>query len=206
MQFRILLLALLGQCGNAIESAELTRAGLTSSNAQTPAQTLKKLSFLGADIVILDSSVCSVSTDCSQYPFYVCENKTCVHKSVFPQEGLEIAGLFTFGIIMALCTVAGIGGGGIANSMLIAFFKFETKPAVAISSFSILICTTFRFFYNFKTMHPEKPNMNVLDYGLASIMMPTTLAGSQVGGYILEIFPGLYIQILLTLLLAFLSY
>lgn len=97
---------------------------------------------------------------------------------MFPQETLEVVGVFVFGFIMALCTVAGIGGGGIAISMLIAFFKFDTKPAVAISSFSILVCTTMRFFYNFKSRHPEKPHMNVLDYGLASIMMPTTLAGS----------------------------
>ena len=91
---------------------------------------------------------------------------------------------------MALCTVAGIGGGGVANSMLIYFFKFETKPAVAISSFSILVCTTMRFFYNFRVRHPERPHVNVLDYGLASIMMPTTLAGSQIGGYILLMFPS----------------
>ena len=107
---------------------------------------------------------------------------------------------------MALCTVAGIGGGGIANSMLIYFFKFQTKPAVAISSFSILVCTTFRFFYNFRARHPDRPNMNVLDYGLASIMMPTTLAGSEIGGYVLLIFPSIYIQGFLTLLLAFLTY
>lgn len=62
--------------------------------------------------------------------------------------------------------------------MLMAFFKFDTKPAVAISSFVILICTIMRFFYNFKARNPDKPSMNVLDYGLASIMMPTTLAGS----------------------------
>lgn len=127
---------------------------------------------------------------------------------MFPQEGLEVAGLATFGVIMALCTVAGIGGGGVANSMLIYFFKFETKPAVAISSFSILVCTTFRFFYNFNSKHPDKAksHINVLDYGLASIMMPTTLAGSQIGGYILLLFPSIYIQIALTLLLAFLTY
>jgi len=107
---------------------------------------------------------------------------------------------------MALCTVAGIGGGGIAISMLEAFFKFETKAAVAVSSFSILVCTMMRFIYNFKTKHPDKPHMNVLDYSLASIMMPTTLAGSQIGGYILIVFPALYIQVALTLLLVFLSY
>ena len=136
---------------------------------------------------------CHVDSDCTNHPYFVCENKQCEHKDVFPQEPLEWVGIFVFGFIMALCTVAGIGGGGIATSMLIAFFKFDTKPAVAISSFSILICTTMRFFYNFKTRNPEKPHMNVLDYGLASIMMPTTLAGSQIGGYVLLIFPSLYI-------------
>ena len=149
---------------------------------------------------------CEVDDDCSKQPYYSCIDGDCIHKDVFPQEGLEIVGLFVFGFIMALCTVAGIGGGGIAISMLIAFFKFDTKPAVAISSFSILICTTMRFFYNFKTRNPEKPWMNVLDYSLATIMMPTTLAGSQIGGYILLLFPSLYIQIFLTILLAFLTY
>ena len=139
------------------------------------------------------SQVCTTSETCDHYPFYYCDNSQCIHKDVFPQEGLEIAGVFVFAFIMALCTVAGIGGGGIAISMLIAFFKFDTKPAVAISSFSILVCTTMRFFYNFNTKNPEKPWMNVLDYGLASIMMPTTLAGSQIGGYILLLFPALYI-------------
>jgi len=90
--------------------------------------------------------------------------------------------------------------------MLMAFFKFDTKPAVAISSFVILICTIMRFFYNFKARNPDKPSMNVLDYGLASIMMATTLAGSQIGGYILRLCPSIAIQIMLTILLAFLSY
>ena len=107
---------------------------------------------------------------------------------------------------MALCTVAGIGGGGIAVSLIIAFFQFTTKPAVAISSFTILICTTMRFFYNFKAKNPDKPRMNLLDYSLASVMMPTTLAGSQIGSLFFIIFPSLFIQILLTLLLGVLGW
>ena len=105
----------------------------------------------------------------------------------------EMLGLFIFAFIMALCTVAGIGGGGIAISLIIAFFKFNTKPAVAISSFTILVCTTMRFFYNFKAKNPEKPHMILLDYSLASVMMPTTLAGSQFGSFFFMIFPALHI-------------
>ena len=58
---------------------------------------------------------------------------------------------------MVLCTVGGIGGGGINISLLIAFFKFDTKPAVAVSSFSILVCTAMRVWYKFKAVNPEKP-------------------------------------------------
>ena len=100
------------------------------------------------------SDNCKTSSECTNYPYFVCVDSQCEHKAVFPQEPLEIVGLFVFGFIMALCTVAGIGGGGIAISMLIAFWKFDTKPAVAISSFSILVCTTMRFFYNFRSKHP----------------------------------------------------
>ena len=106
---------------------------------------------------------------------------------------------------MALCVVAGIGGGGIAVSLIIAFFHFTTKPAVALSSFSILINSIMRYFYNWKTQNPSKPGMVLIDYSLATVMSPTTLAGSQIGSIMLETFPSLIIQVLLTLLLGLLG-
>ena len=129
----------------------------------------------------------------------------CGHKKVFPPTGLEIGGLITFSLVMALCVVAGIGGGGIAVSLVIAFFKFDTKHAVAISSFSILINSIMRYFYNWKTTNPTKPGMVLIDYSLATVMSPTTLAGSQIGSIALKTFPALYITILLTLLLGLLG-
>ena len=123
-----------------------------------------------------------------------------------PPEMTEVIGLLSFAFVMALCTVAGIGGGGIAISLIIAFFKFTTKPAVAISSFTILVCSTMRFLYNFNSTNPEKPGMILLDYSLATVMMPTTLAGSQIGSYFYIMFPSLYITILLTLLLGVLGW
>lgn len=146
--------------------------------------------------------------DCDQRNF-VCGIEVpgvCSHKNVFPTDIAEMTGVVTFAFVMGLCTVAGIGGGGIAISLIIAFFNFTTKEAVAISSLSILLCTTMRFFYNFKTMHPEKPGVILIDYSLATLMMPTTIAGSQIGSVILKIFPALYIQLALTVLLALLSW
>ena len=156
----------------------------------------------------LTEGKCNVDSDCYEPPFNYCEveQNECVHKEVFPQEPIEIIGLIVFGVIMALCTVAGIGGGGVAVAMLMAFFYFTTKYAISISVFSILVCSTSRYIYNLNTPHPEKPNVNLLDYGLASIMMPLTLAGAQFGGIVLDIFPESVIQIMLFLLLLFLTW
>ena len=157
-----------------------------------------------------DIDKCETNAECDLYPYEVCGIKVageCGHKKVFPPTALEIGGLITFSLVMALCVVAGIGGGGIAVSLIIAFFKFTTKPAVALSSFSILINSIMRYIYNWKTPNPSKnkPGMALVDYSLASVMSPTTLAGSQIGALVLETFPSLYIQILLTILLGLLG-
>ena len=70
---------------------------------------------------------CTTNADCVEYPYEVCgvdEPGRCGHKKVFPQTGLEIIGLAAFSFVMALCVIAGIGGGGIAVAMIIAFFYF----------------------------------------------------------------------------------
>ena len=120
-------------------------------------------------------------------------------------EILEIGGIFVFAFIMALSNIAGVGGGGVAIPIIMAFFVFTTKPAIAISSFSIFLTTLARFIMNFKERHPDKENVVVIDYDLVSIMMPTTLAGAQIGAVILVVFPSIIIQIILTLMLGFLA-
>ena len=124
---------------------------------------------------------------------------------MFPPQTLEIGGIIVFALIMALSNVAGIGGSELAIPMVMAMFHFTTKPAIAITSFSIFLTTLGRFIMNFKQAHPEKKNCVSIDYDLVSIMMPTTLAGTQIGALILISFPALYITIILTVLLLFLT-
>lgn len=81
------------------------------------------------------------------------------------------------------------------------FFNFSMKPAIAISSFSIMCSTLARFFFNFNEKHPEKPACTSIDYGMTNVMMPLTMVGSLVGAYVYVAFPDLVLQIILTLLL-----
>jgi len=79
------------------------------------------------------------------------------------------------------------------------------KPAVAISSFSIMMSTLARFIFNFDERHPEKPDMISIDYGLTIVMMPLNLIGSLIGALFLVMFPDLILMVILTLLLLVLA-
>ena len=151
---------------------------------------------------------CVVDSDCPDHPFFVCgvvKEGFCGHKEVFPVLPLEIGGIIVFALIMALSNIAGVGGGGVAIPIIMSMFVFPTKPAIAISSLSIFLTTLARFFMNFRERHPEKHNVVVIDYDLVAIMMPTTLAGAQIGAIILITFPSIIILVMLTLLLALLA-
>jgi uncharacterized membrane protein YfcA len=106
---------------------------------------------------------------------------------------------------MLLANVGGIGGGGVAIPLAMTFFNLSMKPAIAISSFSIMMSTLARFFFNFKERHPDKRDACSIDYGLTIVMMPLNLIGSMIGALFLVTFPDLILMIILTLLLLVLT-
>ena len=106
---------------------------------------------------------------------------------------------------MLLANVGGIGGGGVAIPLAMTFFNLSMKPAVAISSFSIMMSTLARFIFNFNERHPDKKHCSSIDYGLTIVMMPLNLIGSMIGALFLVTFPDLILMIILTLLLILLA-
>ena len=91
---------------------------------------------------------------------------------------------------MALSTIAGIGGGGVVTPMCMTFFVFGTKKAIAISGFSILVCSFVKFFMSLRSKHPKKDTV-LIDYGLATVMLPTVLMGSLTGVLVNVMLPAL---------------
>jgi uncharacterized membrane protein YfcA len=51
---------------------------------------------------------------------------------------------------MVLATMGGIGGGGVVVFLIMAFYSFTLKEALAISGVSILVCSATRFVINFR--------------------------------------------------------
>ena len=111
---------------------------------------------------------------------------------MFPVLGIEIGGLFTISLLLTLCNMAGIGGSGDLIPLLIAFFHFETKQAIAITGFAIFVCAVVRYIYIFRHKHPQKDAV-VIDYSIASVMLPTIFIGSFLGVMVNIVLPNLVI-------------
>ena len=127
----------------------------------------------------------------------------CVHKNVFPIHGTEFVGLLLLIVITSISTVAGIGGGGIVIPFCMTFFGFPTKGAIALSGFTILTSSITRYIFSLHEKHPEK-NAVIIDYGLATIMLPIVMMGSMTGVLVNIMFPSLLLSICLTVVLVFL--
>lgn len=91
---------------------------------------------------------------------------------------------------MTLSTMAGVGGGGVVIPFCMTFFTFATKNAIAMSGFTILACSIVRYVYSINEHHPEKDAV-IIDYGLATIMLPVVMMGSMIGVLLNIIFPSL---------------
>lgn len=101
---------------------------------------------------------------------------------------------------MAVCNVSGIGGGGVVISLIMYFYNFTTKEATSISSFAILSSSLARFILQYREKHPEKDSI-IIDYSIATVMMPTVLIGSFIGAFINVTFPTIILTIILTIVL-----
>ena len=89
--------------------------------------------------------------------------------------------------------MAGVGGSAIIHPICIVLFGFVTKSAIPIATFATMISTMASFIANINVKHPEKKQTVLYDYGVISVMMPTTLAGAQIGSFLLVIMPSVVI-------------
>jgi len=118
---------------------------------------------------------------------------------------MDFLGTLILIVIMTLATMGGIGGGGVVVLLIRYTLYFDLKEAVALSGFSIFTCSVARFLLTWSKRHPEKKECVALDYGLATVMMPTVLIGSFVGVFFNIMLPDVVILILLSLLLFYLA-
>lgn len=108
-------------------------------------------------------------------------------------------------MLLGLANVGGVGGGGLIIPLAMGCWGFNTIEAVSISNSTVFLGTLMRFFgFSIHQKHPSA-DRTVIDYDLASIMMPAVLLGAFSGLYISVILPEALIAIIITLILCVLT-
>mmetsp|Transcript_8356 Transcript_8356/g.13969 ORF Transcript_8356/g.13969 Transcript_8356/m.13969 type:complete len:115 (-) Transcript_8356:841-1185(-) len=102
--------------------------------------------------------------------------------------------------------MGGIGGGGILVPIIIAFFRFDSKNAIALSNFSIFLSSLIRFFLNSYKTHPLKKGKGlIVDMNISVLMLPGIISGVSFGVILNILMPSLIIQICYIIILGYLG-
>ena len=118
------------------------------------------------------------------------EEAVCVHKDVAPFLPMEIVGCVVTMLVLFFTNCGGTGGGGIMIPVAIFFFGFHMKAAIGLSNATVAVAAICRYVLNLRRSHPLKyGNGVIIDYNVASIMLPAIVLGVIAGGIINQVFP-----------------
>ena len=77
------------------------------------------------------------------------------------------------------------------------FFNFVSSEAIPLSRLTIFSASLVNYIINFTSRDPENPKKFLINYELASVMMPILMAGSQVGVILSKFLPAFLVTIIL---------
>ena len=131
----------------------------------------------------------------------------CEHKDVYPANALESIGGYVVIFILCASNMGGLGGGGAVIPLAMIFFGFNTKESISLSNASLCVASICRYFVNWPKTHPYKNGTGVLvDYNIASLMLPMIVVGATTGVMVNKVLPSVVIAVILTILLLAISY
>jgi uncharacterized membrane protein YfcA len=116
-----------------------------------------------------------------------------------------IGNVATF-FVLLISNCGGLGGGGAIIPVAIFFYGFDAKQAIGLSNASICMASICRYLINFNKTHPLKNKTGVLvDYNIASLMLPMIVVGATTGVMLNKILPPVIVSVVFTLLMVFFS-
>ena len=115
---------------------------------------------------------------------------------------MEIIGFFATALALVFANSGGVGGGGIMVPITIICFGFGVKQAIGISNATVFVSGLVRYVLNLSNSHPLKNGTGVLvDYTVASVMLPSIVVGVTAGGIVNYVFPAIYLAFALIVLI-----
>jgi len=146
---------------------------------------------------------CTTDKQCVELnnPYYECREKHCSRKAIFPMGSKQIIGIIILTIISAFANAGGIGGGAIIVPVFIFLFDFMTAESIPLSKATIFAGAIMNIAMIINKKHPKNPTEPLIDFALASIMLPLLLSATMIGVIMTKSFPPIIIVVLLILYL-----
>ena len=123
----------------------------------------------------------------------------------FPLDLLNITGLVCIAFMIFLATLAGIGGTAAFLSIILIFFRFPTRVAIAHASSFTLIGCLIRFIYEYIAGLKNSKRKNI-NFDIALVTAPGLFLGSFLGVIFNKTSPRVIILLVITLVLCLIIY
>lgn len=146
---------------------------------KSPLKSFIVFSFL----VVLAMGECHFDEDCYNGSYYCRQrDNSCTHKNIFPayspRAWIGIGILFLMSI---MTNTAGIGGGTVLAPIFFIFFDFIGSEAAFLSKSTIFAGAFANLIFIAAKRDPNQPSKLLVDYKLATILLPSCLIGTSMG-------------------------
>lgn len=131
---------------------------------------------------------------------YICEDSKCIREN-YSYSFREVAGFFFSMFVSIVTSTGGVGAGTMIVPTYIFFLQFNSGDSVHLSRFSLFGGSLFYFLLNWKRRDPKYPDRLMINYNLASMMVPLHIAGAEFGVIVGKFLPMIIVSIMLIFLL-----
>ena len=83
--------------------------------------------------------------------------------------------------MITAATAGGLSGAGIIIPVMLIFLQMDMQDAVPISTCIGSCSAIFRFIINFNKKHPNRPERNLVNYELVTLVLPLVFVGGLLG-------------------------
>ena len=141
---------------------------------------------------------CRTTAEC-QHTYnehYECHENHCT-RELFSIRTKELLGYTLVAITSMVTNAGGVGAGTISVPTFLFFFNFVSSDAIPLSRLTIFSASLVNYIINFTNRDPENPAKFLINYEIASVMMPLLMAGTQVGVVLSRFLPAFAVTIIL---------
>ena len=155
-----------------------------------------------SSVTICSLSKCKSDDQCMKWYSgdYRCESHICIRKQ-YTYQTKELIGFASIIIISLITNSGGVGAGTVVIPAYTAFFNFVSSDAIHLSRITIFAGAFVNFIINWKKRDSNEKDRLLIDYNMASVMIPLHLAGAECGVLFGKFLPPVIVTIILFLLL-----